>query len=117
MSLKFPYEAAVAFLAGLAALLAPDLWADGAGRVPLMVLGALLGLAGLHALLGAAGPSAWTAAAFAVLLFVSPWAWQFTGEDAAAWTAWIAGGIAAIVALYTAYAPAAGTRAAHADHT
>ncbi|GAB3677501.1 hypothetical protein GCM10027589_47720 [Actinocorallia lasiicapitis] len=100
MSLKFNYEAAVAFVAGLAALLAPDLWADGAGREPLMVLGVLLLLSGLYALLGAAGPTAWTAAAFAALLFVAPWAWQFTGDDAASWTAWIAGGAAVIVALY-----------------
>ncbi|GAA3231496.1 SPW repeat protein [Actinocorallia longicatena] len=100
MSLKFNYEAAVAFLAGLAALLAPDLWTDGAGRQPLMVLGVLLLLAGLYALLGAAGPTAWTATAFAALLFVAPWAWQFTGDNGAAWTAWIAGGVAAIVALY-----------------
>jgi hypothetical protein len=100
MSLKFNYEAAVALLAGLAALLAPDLWADGAGREPLMVLGVLLLMAGLFALLGAAGPTAWTAAAFAVLLFVAPWAWQFTASDAAAWTAWIAGGVAALVAVY-----------------
>lgn len=105
MSLKYSYEAAVAFLAGLAALLAPDLWADGAGRVPLMVLGVLLALAGLYGLLGAPGPGAWTATAFAALLFVSPWAWQFTNHDGAAWTAWIAGGAAVIVALYTALRP------------
>ena len=103
MSLKYSYEAAVAFLAGLAALLAPDLWADGAGRAPLMVLGVLLLLAGLYGLLGAAGPGAWTVTAFAALLFTAPWAWQFTGHDGAAWTAWIAGGAAVIVALYTLY--------------
>ena len=99
---KFSWEPAVAFLAGLAALLAPDLWADSAGRTPLMVLGALLALAGLYALVGVAGPSAWTATAFAVLVFVSPWAFSFTGKSAAAWTAWIAGGLAAIVGLWAA---------------
>ncbi|GAB2852062.1 hypothetical protein GCM10022221_59300 [Actinocorallia aurea] len=102
MSVKFSYEAAVAFLAGLAALLAPDLWSDGAGREPLMVLGALLALTGLFGLLGRAGPSEWTATAFAVLLFVAPWAWQFTGDDGAAWTAWIAGAVTVIVGLYAA---------------
>src|SRR5512139_3812637 len=98
---KFAWQDAVAFVAGLAALLAPDLWADGAGREPLMVLGALLAVAGLYALRGAAGPTAWTRTAFAVLLFISPWAFGFTGADAAAWTAWIAGGVAAIVGIWT----------------
>jgi hypothetical protein len=99
---KFSWEPAVTFVAGLAALLAPDLWADSAGRQPLMVLGTLLALAGLYALVGAAGPSEWTATAFAVLVFVSPWAFGFTGDHAGAWTAWIAGGVAAIVGLWTA---------------
>ncbi|ACY97748.1 MULTISPECIES: SPW repeat domain-containing protein [Thermomonospora] len=99
---KFAWQDAVAFVAGLAAVLAPELWADDAGKQPLMVLGALLALAGLYALLGAAGPSAWTTTAFAVLIFISPWAFGFTGEAAAAWTAWIAGGVAAIVGLWTA---------------
>ncbi|MFG2001100.1 SPW repeat protein [Spirillospora sp. NPDC048911] len=99
---KIAWQDAVAFVAGVAALLAPELWADGMGREPLMVLGALLALAGLYALLGAAGPSGWTATAFALLLFVAPWAFGFTGESAAAWTAWIAGGVATIVGLWGA---------------
>jgi len=99
---KFAWQDGVAFLAGLVALLAPELWADNAGQQPLMVLGALLALAGLYNLLGATGPSAWTATAFATLLFVSPWAFNFTSEHAAAWTAWIGGGLAAIVGLWGA---------------
>jgi hypothetical protein len=99
---KFAWQDGVAFLAGLVALLAPPLWADDQGTQPLMVLGALLALAGLYSLLSAAGPSAWTATAFAVLIFVSPWAFGFSGADAAAWTAWIAGGAAAIVGLWGA---------------
>jgi hypothetical protein len=99
---RFAWQDAVAFVAGLAALLAPELWTDGVGRQPLMVLGALLALAGLYALLGSAGPTAWTRTAFAALVFVSPWAFGFTGDGAAAWTAWIAGGVAAIVGLWTA---------------
>lgn len=99
---RFAWEDVVAFVAGLAALLAPELWADNVGKQPLMVLGALLALAGLYALLGSAGPTAWTRTAFAVLVFVSPWAFDFTGTAAAAWTAWIAGGVAAIVGLWTA---------------
>ncbi|GLW66317.1 hypothetical protein Arub01_45610 [Actinomadura rubrobrunea] len=99
---KFAWQDGVAFLAGLVALVAPELWADGAGKQPLMVLGALLALAGLYALIGAAGPTPWTTTAFALLVFVSPWAFSFSGEDAAAWTAWIAGGIAAIVGIWGA---------------
>ncbi|MEV5830830.1 SPW repeat protein [Spirillospora sp. NPDC052242] len=99
---KFAWQDGVAFVAGLVALLAPNLWADDAGEQPLMVLGALLALAGLYALLGAAGPSAWTATAFALLIFVSPWAFGFTGADAAAWTAWIVGAVATIVGLWGA---------------
>jgi SPW repeat len=63
---------------------------------------ALLALAGLYSLVGVSGPPAWTATAFAVLVFVSPWAFSFTGKGAAAWTAWIAGGLAAIVGLWAA---------------
>ncbi|MFC5187776.1 SPW repeat domain-containing protein [Actinomadura harenae] len=100
---KLAWEDAVTFVAGLAALVAPDLWANGYGRLPLMVLGALLLVAGLFPLLGAAGAAAWTTTALALLLFVSPWAWQFDGQRAAAWTAWIAGGVAAIVGLWVAF--------------
>ena len=99
---NFSWQDGVAFVAGLAALLAPELWADDAGKQPMMVLGALLALAGLYSLLSAAGPTTWTATAFAVLIFVSPWAFGFTGADAAAWTAWIAGGVAAIVGVWGA---------------
>ncbi|MEV4257347.1 SPW repeat protein [Spirillospora sp. NPDC049652] len=100
---KPAWEDAVIFVAGLVALVAPDLWADGHGRLPLMVLGALLLVAGLFPLLGTVGPAAWTATAFALLLFVSPWAWQFDDSHYAAWTAWIAGGAATIVGLWVAY--------------
>jgi len=99
---RFAWQDGVAFLAGLAALLAPELWADDAGKQPLMVLGTLLAIAGLYALLGAAGPTAWTTTAFALLIFVAPWAFGFSGEDAAAWTAWIAGGVATIVGVWGA---------------
>jgi hypothetical protein len=99
---KYAWQDAVTFLAGLAALLAPELWASKAGETPLMVLGALLALSGLYALLGAAGPSAWTTTAFAALVFVSPWAFGFTGQHSGAWTAWIAGGLATIVGLWGA---------------
>ena len=67
-----------------------------------LVLGTVLALAGLYALLSAAGPTPWTTTAFAALIFVSPWAFGFTGSHAAAWTAWIAGGIATIVGVWDA---------------
>jgi hypothetical protein len=98
----FSWQHGIAFLAGLAALLAPGLWANDAGKQPLMMLGALLALAGLYALLSAAGPTPWTTTAFATLIFISPWAFGFTGAHAAAWTAWIAGGIATIVGVWDA---------------
>ncbi|MCW2899131.1 MAG: hypothetical protein JWO67_1396 [Streptosporangiaceae bacterium] len=107
---NYSWQGGVAFVAGLAALLAPPLWADDVGKQPLMVLGALLALAGLYGLLAAAGPSTWTATAFAVLIFVSPWAFGFTGNGAAAWTAWIAGGLAAIVGLWGATQARSGSR-------
>ncbi|MFI0479819.1 SPW repeat protein [Actinomadura sp. 9N215] len=109
---KFAWQDGVAFLAGLVALLAPELWGDNAGQQPLMVLGALLAMAGLYALLGSAGPTAWTATAFALLIFVSPWAFGFDGADAAAWTAWIAGGVATIVGVWGATQARGGEAAA-----
>lgn len=99
---KFSLEGAVAFVAGLVALLAPELWGDRAGLMPLMVLGALLMLSGLYTLASVAGVAAWTTTAFAVLIFVSPWAFAFDGSHKSAWTAWIAGGVAAIVGLWAA---------------
>jgi hypothetical protein len=100
---KYSLEGAVALVAGLAALLAPELWGDKAGLMPLMVLGALLALSGLYALASVAGVSDWTTTAFAVLIFVSPWAFAYDGSNKSAWTAWIAGGLATIVGLWTAY--------------
>ncbi|MEV5575374.1 SPW repeat protein [Spirillospora sp. NPDC052269] len=100
---KLAWEDAVVFVAGLVALVAPSLWADGDGRLPMMVLGAVLLVAGLFPLLGGTGPTTWAATAFALLLFVSPWAWEFDRQHSAAWTAWIAGGVATIVGLWAAY--------------
>ncbi|WP_283132938.1 SPW repeat domain-containing protein [Rhizohabitans arisaemae] len=99
---KFGLQDLVATVAGLATLLAPLIWASGAAGVkqPLIVLGALLAVSGLYGLLGAAGAASWASTAFAVLIFLSPWAFEFTSSASAAWTAWIAGGVAAIVGLW-----------------
>jgi hypothetical protein len=103
----------VALVAGVVAVLAGFTWAsDAAGaRQPLFILGALLVVAGLWALLGAGGPSSWVTAAFGALLFVSPWAFGFDGDGAAAWTAWIAGAATVIVGLWTALQVRSGTPA------
>jgi len=77
----------------------------------LFLLGALLTVSGLWSLLGAGGASSWVTAAFGALLFVSPWAFGFTGDVAAAWTAWITGGVTVIVGLWTALQTRSGTPA------
>ncbi|ADG89336.1 hypothetical protein TBS_33720 [Thermobispora bispora] len=93
----------VALLAGLASVLAPFIWASDAAAAtqPLLLLGALLVVSALWSLVGSGGASSWVTAAFAALLFVSPWAFGFDGDAAAAWTAWAAGAIALIVGFVT----------------
>ncbi|MEW9530208.1 SPW repeat protein [Microbispora sp. NPDC049125] len=92
----------VALVAGLVAVLAPFFWVDAkTATQPLLILGALLLISGLWAVLGAGGASSWVTAAFGALLFVSPWAFGFDGDQAAAWTAWITGAVTVIAALLT----------------
>jgi SPW repeat. len=102
----------VALIAGLVAVVGTFIWAtaDAAGQ-PLLVLGALLTVSGLWSLLGAGGASSWVTAAFGALLFLSPWAFGFTGDLASAWTAWITGGVTVIVGLWTALQTRSGTPA------
>ncbi|GII77110.1 hypothetical protein Sru01_20920 [Sphaerisporangium rufum] len=104
MDLTRSWADVVAFLAGLAAVLAPFVWATGTAAAvqPLLVLGALLLVSALWSLLGAGGASSWVTAAFGALLFLSPWAFGFDGSGAAALTAWIAGAVTVIVGLWTA---------------
>ncbi|GII56905.1 hypothetical protein Pth03_52940 [Planotetraspora thailandica] len=92
----------VALLAGLVAVLAPFFWVDAAAATtPLLILGTLLVVSALWAVLGAGGASSWVVAAFGALLFVSPWAFGFDGDSAAAWTAWIAGAVTVVIGLLT----------------
>ncbi|GAA1274548.1 hypothetical protein GCM10009677_29800 [Sphaerisporangium rubeum] len=93
----------VAFLAGLVAVVAVFVWANGVAdaALPLLALGVLLLISGLWGLLGAGGASLWVTAAFGALLVVSPWAFGFDGTQAAAWTAWLAGAVTVLVALWT----------------
>ncbi|GII64006.1 hypothetical protein Skr01_40910 [Sphaerisporangium krabiense] len=113
MDLSKSWADVVAFLAGAAAVLAPFLWADGtrAAAQPLLLVGGLLLISALWSLLGAGGASSWVTAAFGALLFLSPFAFGFDGDGAAAWTAWIAGGVTVIVGLWTALQTRVGTRA------
>lgn len=94
----------VALVAGLVAVAATFIWAAGADAAaqPLLVLGALLVVSSLWSLLGAGGAGSWVTAAFGALLLVSPWAFGFADDVAAAWTAWITGGVTVIVGLWTA---------------
>ncbi|MBP2703042.1 SPW repeat protein [Microbispora sp. RL4-1S] len=94
----------IALIAGLVSVLATFFWAGDvtAANTPLLLLGALLVVSALWAILGAGGASSWVTAAFGALLFVSPWAFGFDGDAAAAWTAWIAGGVTVVVGLLTA---------------
>ena len=103
----------VALVAGLVAVVATFVWASGADAAaqPLLILGALLVVSALWSLLGAGGASSWVTAAFGALLFVSPWAFGFTGDLAAAWTAWITGAVTVIVGLWAALQTKSGTPA------
>jgi hypothetical protein len=94
----------VALIAGLVSVLAAFFWAGdvAAAGQPLLLLGALLVVSALWAILGAGGASSWVTAAFGALLFISPWAFGFDGSAAAAWTAWLAGGVTVVVGLLTA---------------
>ncbi|GIH72880.1 SPW repeat domain-containing protein [Sphaerimonospora thailandensis] len=103
----------IALLAGLVSLLAAFIWASdvNAAGQPLLLLGALLVVSALWAILGAGGASSWVTAAFGALLFVSPWAFGFDGDAAAAWTAWLAGGVTVVVGLLTTLQARAGAAA------
>jgi len=103
----------IALVAGLVAVVATFTWAAGADAAaqPLLVLGALLVVSALWSLVGAGGASSWVTAAFGALLLVSPWAFGFDGDVAAAWTAWITGGVTVIVGLWTALQTRSGTPA------
>jgi hypothetical protein len=88
-------------VAGLYAALTP-IWVDTTGErgafVALIVLGALLALAGLVALaMPGIVATEWLTVLFGVLLFVAPWVLTYTDRFGASWTSWIVGAIAVVL--------------------
>ncbi|TAM68627.1 MAG: hypothetical protein EPN48_11610 [Microbacteriaceae bacterium] len=95
------WEDWVAVAAGLYAALATIWTAPAGASIALMlVLGVLLIIPGVWNL---AMPGMmrmeWVQGVIGVLLFISPWAGVYFSSTAAAWTSWICGGVAIIVAL------------------
>src|SRR5919108_2477892 len=89
-------------VAGLYAALSP-IWVNTTGERDafwaLIVLGALIAIASLVSLAmpGVVATEALTVL-FGVLLFIAPWVLSYTGHAAAAWTSWLVGAIAVVVA-------------------
>jgi UPF0716 family protein affecting phage T7 exclusion len=91
----------VAVAAGLYVALA-TLWTASAGAsVALMlVLGVLLVIAGLWSLaMPGMVTMEWIHGVLGVLLFISPWVGVYATQMGAAWTSWICGVVAVVVAL------------------
>jgi hypothetical protein len=91
----------VAVAAGLYAALATMWTAHAGASVALMiVLGVLLVISGLMNL---ARPGLvaieWVQGVLGALLFISPWVGQYATATGAAWTSWICGGVAIVVAV------------------
>jgi SPW repeat. len=91
----------VAIAAGLFAALSTIWFAHAGASVALMlVLGVLLIISGLVNLaMPGMVAMEWVQGVLGVLLFVSPWAGAYTTAMGAAWTSWICGIIAVVVAL------------------
>ncbi|APE37306.1 hypothetical protein BOX37_29020 [Nocardia mangyaensis] len=69
-------------------------------RWTLIVLGVLIAATGLVQMARASMASAdYAMGLFGVLLFISPWAMDFTAFRGAAWTAWVVGVVTAVVAV------------------
>jgi hypothetical protein len=91
----------VALAAGVVMALTP-LWSDpgGAGRTALLVLGVVLGLTALWSLYDpGAIASEYSHAILGVLMFVTPWVFDFTDTTVAAFTSWILGVVAVAAGL------------------
>lgn len=69
-------------------------------RWSLIVLGVLIAATGLMQMARASMSSAdYAMGLFGVLLFISPWAMNFTAFRGASWTAWVVGVVTAVVAV------------------
>lgn len=91
----------VAVVIGVFAALSP-MWVDtnNAARWSLIVLGALVALAGLvHMARPEMGWAEYAMGVMGVLLFLSPWVMGYSGMGGAAWTAWVVGVLAVVVAV------------------
>ncbi|WP_113717335.1 SPW repeat protein [Arthrobacter dokdonensis] len=91
----------VAIIAGLYAALS-TIWTtqQGSSMVLMIGFGVLLIIAGVWNLMSPGTPAVeWAQAVLGALLFISPWIGGYSGRMGAAWTSWIAGGVALIVAV------------------
>lgn len=91
----------VAVVIGVFAVLSP-MWLDtnNAARWSLIVLGALVALSGLvHMARPEMGWVEYAMGIMGVLLFISPWVMDYSAMSGAAWTAWVVGVLAVVVAV------------------
>lgn len=90
-----------AVIIGAYAALSP-LWldTDTGARWSLIVLGVLVALAGLaHMARPATAAADYAIGVLGVLMFISPWVMNFHSMTGAAWTAWVVGALAVVVAV------------------
>ncbi|MFG1789903.1 SPW repeat protein [Nocardia sp. NPDC049149] len=92
----------LAVVLGVFAALSP-LWVETTDKAQwsLIVLGVLIALTGLAQMYRPAmGATAdYAMGLFGLLLFISPWAMDFTEYRGASWTAWVVGVVTAVVAV------------------
>jgi uncharacterized membrane protein HdeD (DUF308 family) len=91
----------LAVVLGVFAALSP-LWVEtnNLGQWSLIVLGALIALTGLAQMYRPAMQATdYAMGLFGALLFVSPWAMDFTAYRSASWTAWVVGIVTVVVAV------------------
>ncbi|WP_069163915.1 SPW repeat domain-containing protein [Nocardia altamirensis] len=92
----------LAVVLGVFAALSP-LWVETTDKAmwSLIVLGVLIALTGLAQMYRPAmGATAdYAMGLFGLLLFISPWAMDFTEYRGASWTAWVVGVVTAVVAV------------------
>ncbi|MDD0857380.1 SPW repeat protein [Arthrobacter alpinus] len=91
----------VAVVAGLVAALSTLWTTQQSGSMVMMIgCGVLLMASGIWNLMSPGQPVAeWVQMVLGALLFVSPWLAGYTTHMGAAWTSWIAGGVALIVGV------------------
>lgn len=94
----------VALVAGAVLALSPIWVSVGAnGIATMIVLGALIFLAGLFGVAVSSGqvPASWSNLILGVLTFIAPWVIGYYHAPGAAWTSWVVGVVAFIVGLVT----------------